>query len=170
MRVFLLRHAIAEDRREFAKTGKTDDERPLTERGRERLKKSLLGLQKLMPPVQLILTSPYLRALHTAEAVAQAMGSEVVKLGALEPTNSPSEVLSHLQRLNEQEVEEVMIVGHEPHLNRLVTWLTMGTPAEILLFKKSGVCCLEFKESVDKGCAEIVWFLGPSQLIAIGRS
>ena len=49
MRLLFIRHAIAEDRDEWAKSGRPDAERPLTDRGRERMRRAARGLTRLLP-------------------------------------------------------------------------------------------------------------------------
>lgn len=51
-----------------------------------------------------------------------------------------------------------MIIGHLPHLSRMVSMLILGTPQnEIIRFKMGGVVCLT--ESDNKWFAE--WVLVP---------
>ena len=45
MNFLVIRHAIAEDREAWALTGVSDDERPLTEAGRRKMKRAVRGLQ-----------------------------------------------------------------------------------------------------------------------------
>src|SRR4051812_43352517 len=71
MRLLLIRHARAEDRRTFARTGKSDDQRPLTADGIRRMTKAAHGLHKLIPAIDLLATSPLRRAVETARIVAE---------------------------------------------------------------------------------------------------
>jgi len=67
MQLLLIRHAIAEDRFEFARTGQSDYYRPLTERGRARMARGATGLRTLVPDIDVLATSPLTRAVQTAE-------------------------------------------------------------------------------------------------------
>ena len=58
MKLLLIRHAIAEDRFEFSRTGKSDYYRPLTERGRTRMARGAAGLRTLVPEIDVLATSP----------------------------------------------------------------------------------------------------------------
>src|SRR6516162_3359703 len=62
MQLVIIRHAIAEDPREFASTGRPDSQRPLTEEGVTKMKRGVKGLRELIPEINLIATSPYVRA------------------------------------------------------------------------------------------------------------
>jgi phosphohistidine phosphatase len=45
MKLLIVRHAIAEEREDFARTGKDDRLRPLTDDGRKRMKQGARGLR-----------------------------------------------------------------------------------------------------------------------------
>ena len=49
MKLLLIRHAIAEEREDFARTGKDDRLRPLTDEGRKKMKQAARGLRKIAP-------------------------------------------------------------------------------------------------------------------------
>jgi phosphohistidine phosphatase len=59
MQLLIVRHAIAMEREEFAKTGRPDSDRPLTDTGRRRMRKNARGLQRISPHPDLIATSPW---------------------------------------------------------------------------------------------------------------
>ena len=68
--LYLVRHAIAADRGpKYPK----DDERPLTREGKSRMKAVVAGWRKLAPDLDLILTSPLVRAQSTAEIVRNGL-------------------------------------------------------------------------------------------------
>src|SRR5882724_2462532 len=67
VRLLVVRHAIAEDPAVFAATGRSDAERPLTEKGRRRMRRVARGLKKLVPAIDGLATSPLVRAVETAE-------------------------------------------------------------------------------------------------------
>ena len=74
MNVLVIRHAIAEDRDVFARTEKDDDERPLTDEGRKKMARGAQGLHTLVPKLDLIASSPLVRAQQTAAIVAMVCG------------------------------------------------------------------------------------------------
>ena len=65
MKLLLIRHAIAEEREDFEKTGKDDRLRPLTDEGRKKMKQAARGLKEVVPHVDLLATSPLTRAAQT---------------------------------------------------------------------------------------------------------
>ena len=163
MRLLIVRHADAGDRDEFAKTGKPDELRPLSEKGRKQMKNAAEGLRLLVPRPDLIVTSPYTRAAQTATIVADAYERvEQEQSATLEPDAAPSDFE---EWLNEQDtVDTVIVVGHEPHVGELTTWLMTGTRESHVEFKKGGACLLEFEDRVKKGAGVMRWLMGPKEL------
>lgn len=161
MYLYLVRHAIAV---EHGTAGYKDADRPLTEEGIERMQKAARGLEHLVDPPDLIVSSPYLRAKQTAEILAVTLQSRdgIVEWPMLTPASAPANALP---MLNEQSSvnNSVMLVGHEPHISRLAA-LLLGTKADAIKFKKGAVCALECPAKTSPGCAELLWFLTPKQL------
>ena len=62
MQLLVIRHAIAVEREDFARTGKDDRLRPLTDEGRKKMKQGAKGLRQLAPRIDLLATSPLTRA------------------------------------------------------------------------------------------------------------
>ncbi len=74
MQLLLIRHAIAEEREDFTKTGKDDRLRPLTDGGRKKMKQAARGLKGLVPRIDLLATSPLTRAAQTGAIVDSVYG------------------------------------------------------------------------------------------------
>jgi phosphohistidine phosphatase len=163
MRVAVVRHAIAEDRESFAASGQPDELRPLTSRGRKKMYRAAQGLHALLPEVDLIATSPLLRAVATAEIVAAYYdASPIVQVPELAPGRSPRGVLGWMQANPSRDV--IALVGHQPELGLLVGWLLCGREHPFLELKKGAVCLLEFPEIVEPGHARLLWAMKSSQL------
>lgn len=167
MKLLLVRHADAGDRDEFAKSGEPDHLRPLSEKGREQMRSGVLGLQKLVPSADLIVTSPYTRAAQTAKIVGDAYGNVArEETSTLEPEVSPADFETWLKTQGEREV--VVAVGHEPHLGNLATWLMCGAEDSRVEMKKGGACLLVFDKRPKKGTGTLRWLMGPKELGALG--
>ena len=122
MQLLVIRHAIAEDQEDFARSGRDDSERPLTDEGRDKMRRAITGLRRIVSRIDLLASSPYTRARQTAELVAEGYGIDEIKtVEALVPDGALQDVQSWLQR--KSSVKVVAIVGHEPQLGELVTWL-----------------------------------------------
>ena len=70
MILYIVRHAIAEAAGNS--DYEDDSQRPLTQKGRKKMRKIARGLKELEKQLDLILTSPYLRATQTTEVLAKA--------------------------------------------------------------------------------------------------
>ena len=68
MNIYIIRHAIAVD--EGMPEYEKDSERPLTDKGRKKMRQIAKGLRTLGVEIDLILSSPYVRARETAEILA----------------------------------------------------------------------------------------------------
>jgi len=167
VRVVLIRHAIAQDREVFARRHKSDDARPLTAEGRRRMAAAAQGVRSLVPTLDVVASSPLKRAVETAEIVARAYERNgVERLGSLAPGGSPEDVLEWLQA--HAESASVALVGHEPDLSELASWLLLDSVAPLFAFKKGGACLLEFGDAIEAGEAVMCWLLQPKHLRALG--
>ncbi len=164
LQVLIVRHAPAEDRGEFASTGQSDELRPLSHQGEEKMRKNIQGLQCLVSKIDGIVYSPLIRAQQTAELLASAYPKARQKtLRALAPAGSESAVLAYLQK-KAKTMQTIALVGHEPDLGELATWLLCGRLDYWMPFKKGGISLLEFVDDVEAGKAELRWMLKPKQL------
>jgi phosphohistidine phosphatase len=166
VRLLLVRHAIAEDRTDFAGTGRPDGERPLTGKGIRRMRLAARGLRAELEDLAVLATSPLVRAVQTAEILADAFdGIRVERVAAL-AAGPPGAFLDWYRGL--AGTGTVAAVGHEPFLGAWASWLLAGPAADFVVFKKGGACLLEFPGRVEPGEAVLRWHLGPAHLRALG--
>jgi phosphohistidine phosphatase len=162
MDVLLVRHGKAEEREEFARTGAEDALRPLTRAGVKEMRKVAKALRGLLPQIDVFASSPLLRAVQTAEILAQRYGGKVQTLPQLAPGHVPVDVLSWLHSQGDNPC--VALVGHEPDLGMLAAWLLAGDAHGFMPLKKGGACLLRFAGAIGDGRAELVWALPPGLL------
>ncbi len=168
MQLLVIRHGIAQDKDAFAATGKPDDLRPLTDEGRRKMRECAAGLRALVPSLDTIAASPLVRAQETARIVAEVYGIGTVDTtNALRPDSANTLFVSWLAAQNHDRT--VAVVGHEPHLGILVTWLMTGIGESRLALKKGGACLLEFDAAPQRGHARLLWSLAPGQLRKLAR-
>jgi phosphohistidine phosphatase len=168
MKLLVIRHAIAEDRDAFAATGLPDAQRPLTDDGRKRMRGAARGLRTLVPRIDVLATSPLVRAAQTAEIVAKAYGGMQARtVPELSPERRPDELLGWLR--SHQLGDTVAVVGHEPHLGFLAGWLLTGRNDSFVDFKKGGAVLLQFDDPPSGGNAVLSWALTPRILRALGK-
>lgn len=162
MEIWLLRHAVAEDR---SATGR-DADRTLTEDGHKRAREVARGLAALEPGIELVLTSPFARARQTAEPAARALKllARLRETSALEPDADPDDVLAEIRS---EKIESVLLVGHEPHMGALLGRLVAGRPGLAMPMKKAAVARLSWEGS---GAATLRALLPARVLALVGSS
>jgi phosphohistidine phosphatase len=117
MELFIIRHAAAVPRDK----GAEDAARPLTAKGLARWERSVRGLAKLGIEFDRIYHSPWLRAAQTANALTSLLSGESV--ASVRLAEKPGNLL-----LTELVGKRVAVVGHEPWLGEMITWLVLGRP------------------------------------------
>ena len=163
MKILIIRHGLAEDRESFATTGRSDTQRPLTDKGKKRMRQTVKGLKHFEEELDFLISSPLARARETAEIIEKAYPTaRRFEYLDLSPGYGAAKVAAKLRELPADSV--VALVGHEPDLSELVAWLTAGTSFGFLRLKRGGVCALETPGAPDAGKAELVWALSGSQL------
>jgi phosphohistidine phosphatase len=163
MKLLVIRHAVAMDQGEFARTGQSDDLRPLTDEGKKEMEQVAAGLRAEVKMLDLLATSPLVRARETAIIVATAYA-----IGPTEVTETlvPGASLEAFETwcASLAGKQAVGVVGHEPHLSRLVTWLMTGKGESRIRLRKAGACLLEFDSAVQRDSGTLSWLLTPRQL------
>jgi phosphohistidine phosphatase len=168
MRLLVIRHGPAGESETWAaESGLSDEQRPLTPRGHDRMEAAARGLREVAGEVQLVATSPLVRAVQTAGIVAEALGGvETAIVEELRPERSPEALLERLPPL--RAAATVAVVGHEPHLGLLIGWLLTGRVEPVLELRKGGAVLLELGDPPVAGGARLVWALAPRHLRALG--
>lgn len=149
MEIYLVQHGEAKPESE-------DPERPLTEKGKEAVEAVARHVGSLELEIAQVLHSGRLRAKQTAEIFAQHLlpPQGVKEEKGLGPLDDPQEAV----RLVQQADRPLMMVGHLPHLSRLVSLLVLGAPdKEVIRFTMGGIVCL--RQMDDKWSVE--WALIP---------
>jgi phosphohistidine phosphatase len=158
--LYILRHGIAV---EHGTPGIPDDDRPLTAKGEKRMREIAAGLVELGLGVDRIVTSPLPRARRTAEIVAEALGLEdrLENDSILQAGGAAGPVVDWLRDRHD---DRLMIVGHNPMLDELLSLLALGdTHAPPFSLKKGAVAALRrWTEKPDR--FELVW-LAPPRLL-----
>lgn len=168
MEILIVRHGIAEDRAHFARRGLSDELRPLTKQGSERMRQGARGLAKLVDGIDLLAASPLTRAQQTAEILEQSFQpGPLVELPELAPGNGPTIITAWLAA--QEPTETLCLVGHEPDLSQLVAWLVCGRSEGFLELKKGAACLLGCHGRPAQGGCVLRWSLTPGQLRQLGR-
>jgi phosphohistidine phosphatase len=134
------------------------------------MRKIAKGLKELEVKMDLILTSPYLRAAQTAKILAKKFDlpkERVVYTEQLAPGGYPDQLVDEINKSHNW-AENLTLVGHEPYVGNLVSMLISGDPTNSITLKKGGVCRLSLERLQYGRCAALDWMLSPAQLVEIG--
>jgi phosphohistidine phosphatase len=167
MNLYVVRHAIAVER---GTPGYEDDtQRPLTEPGRKKMKKISRGLHQLGIELDVILTSPWVRARDTAKILADRFGL-MDKIFFTDNLIPPGNFEALVFEIHEKyDLANIALVGHEPMLSSLVSWLTTGDTDVRVALKKGGVAYLSSENLYEDGRATLEWLLTPSLMVKLAK-
>jgi phosphohistidine phosphatase len=157
MTLYFLRHGPAGDPGTWQGS---DHDRPLTPDGRKRIAREAKTIAELELGIQLIVTSPLVRAQQTAQIVVDELDlrdallvDERVGLGF--SLGRLTDVLR-----DHPGVDALMLVGHEPSMSQTIGELIGGADID---FKKGSVACVDVAgESPLRG--RLVWLASPKLL------
>ena len=158
MRVIVVRHGPAHNLGEGGST--TDESRTLTPTGQELVKRCAFGLQRIQPRLNRIFTSPYKRAVETAQIIQTGFDCEVE---TVEELGSGTKTKFILRMLAKRREEQVAIIGHQPTMGELIAVASIGEHAPMFL-KPSGMACLEFGTRIEPGGAALLWLMQSKHL------
>lgn len=154
MELFIVRHGIAIDRED--PKCPADPERFLTDEGREKSREAAKGVAEIASVPDLILTSPYLRAVQTAEIFADVLEypkNKIRKSEFLLPGAEPMQLFREIAK--DKDLSSVFIFGHAPHLDDVLA-TAVGTKHHISALKKAGVAFVELRRLVPPS-GELIW-------------
>lgn len=164
--LFVVRHGIAME----AAPGVADADRALTAVGARRITRVAMGLHWLGVRPDAILSSPLRRAEQTAQRLQRVLlpDQEVEIFAALAPGHDPSDVAKGLHA--QRGARQLVLVGHQPDLGALVSYLVTGSSTLARFeFKKGGAAAIELPALSARAIGRLLWFLTPRQLRALGR-
>jgi phosphohistidine phosphatase len=138
MTLFLVQHGEAKAETE-------DPKRSLTEQGAKIVGRMADWAARTGIKVNQIRHSGKLRAEQTATIFAKKLDTPngVIAVKDLNPNDEVTQVAESLHR----EQDSIMLVGHLPHLSRLVSLLVTGNPVNVVVrFRNAGIVCLSQQE------------------------
>jgi phosphohistidine phosphatase len=163
--LYLVRHAIAAER---GPNYPDDRERPLTSEGIARFKQAVEGLKDLDVQVDLVLTSPLVRAKHTAELLVAGLSSKprTEEFPGLAPGGRLPTVIEAIAKFSKR-YRRIALVGHEPGMGEIAAKLLQARG--VVEFKKGAVCCIELDGAMPTGPGVLRWLLPPRALRKTGK-
>jgi phosphohistidine phosphatase len=166
MRLYLVRHGIAIDRED--PKSPAEAERYLTEEGIKKTRGVARGVASVVEKPDLFLSSPYVRAMQTAELFAAAMKypkQKIRKANVLLPGAEAAALFRELAK--NKDAESVFCFGHASHVDEVIA-LVLGSKRNGTSLKKSGVACIELRR-VAPPSGTLVWLAPPKLLKKLSR-
>jgi phosphohistidine phosphatase len=162
--LYLIRHGLAEERGD---AWPDDGKRPLTEDGMESMRKEARGLARLGVVLDVVLSSPLVRARQTAELVAGGLEPRppIVNVESLTPDGSYAAVVADLEKHARK--RRIALVGHEPAIGELAARLIGSRHS--FEFKKGAVCRIDVDALPPSGPGNLRWLLTPKVLKAVRK-
>lgn len=150
MFIYLVQHAEA-------KKEDVDPSRSLSEKGLQDIKKVASYVSQLNIKVYKIFHSGKLRAKQTAEVLSENLKPTkgITEVGGLAPLDDADIWEERLKGMT----DDIVLVGHLPHLDKLASLLLCGNADKnIVSFKMAGIVCLKRN---DIGEWSLQWMLTP---------
>jgi phosphohistidine phosphatase len=131
-----------------------DADRGLTTDGHGQAEEMAAWLKHIVGRVDTVITSPFQRALQTAEIMAEALGAHVQRTPMLEPDVKPEEAWRHLEAMMGY-YADVLVVSHHPLIGHLVDQIA-GMSGMGHTFEHGSIAL------VDTYAKEMQWLVDPS--------
>lgn len=166
MELYVLRHAIALSAGEAGVS--LDSERPLSAEGREKMKRIAAAMKAFDLEVDLILSSPFVRARDTALIAHEGLGlkKRLEFTSALASCADPKLIHAELKQ-RFATVDRIMVVGHEPDLSELISRITAQGKLSLEM-KKAGLARIQITTTHPQISGTLDFVLPPKVMLRIG--
>jgi phosphohistidine phosphatase len=166
MQLYIVRHGIAINRED--PKSPPDPDRYLTDDGVDKTKQVAKGVVSLGATADLLISSPYVRAMQTAEIFASALDypkQKIRRTDLLLPGSEPT--LFYRELAKDKHSATVFCFGHAPQLDDLIA-TAVGSKHHITALRKAGVVLLELKR-LSPPSGQLLWLATPKMLRKIGK-
>lgn len=162
LELYMIRHGPAGKTME---DGINDDKRPLTKKGNEKMKDIAKALRDQKISFDMILTSPLLRSMETAEIVNDYCGAtkEVTITDLLIPGASCNNLIKFLNKF--KEAKRIAIIGHEPFLSSFASYCISKNMTSLMKLKKGGILKVEINDTIRPGRCILSALMEPKHII-----
>ena len=157
LKLYFLRHGQAGNRQDWHGD---DSLRPLTVEGKKRMQREAAAIGKLDLPLDLILSSPLVRAAQTSEIIAESRGSGTRLLtdARLAPGFGPQDLAAIVAE--HRHAKGLLLVGHEPDFSETISHVTGGGR---LVMKKGALAYVEVEAPATLQ-GTLGWLIPPKAL------
>ncbi len=153
LQLWLMRHGIAED----PDTAGCDEERALTDHGRQQVARAATWLRERVAPPELVWHSPLLRTRQTAHTMAESLGvtaapqSQII----LAPGMNADRLLA---AAGASAAEIILCVGHQPDIGAAIQDCIGGGRFAVA---PGTIAVIDFRGPVTLGGGTLRWYLDP---------
>ena len=153
MNLYLIRHGDAEP----VSAIKPDNKRELTSKGKETIRKAAEGWKKIIKSFDVIASSPFIRAVQTAEIIA-AVYNHKDKIITDKKITSGCRFEDLTDFIKSFDEDDIAIVGHEPDMSRHLSSFvsSSGMYAE---FKKGCLAKIKFEGKIRAGSGTLEYLI-----------
>jgi phosphohistidine phosphatase len=151
MLLYILRHG------EAIEQGYEDTERPLSSVGKEQSLRVARALKSLEASLDAIISSTLERSVQTAKIIEKEL--QLQKLSMTKYLVPGSDHMELIKELNDSKYNQVLLVGHEPHLSALISLLVNGKTYSHIEIKKGSLALVESPTPIEKGKSSLKWLL-----------
>jgi phosphohistidine phosphatase len=159
--LYIIRHA---DALALGERGVTvDEDRPLSEGGERQAAQIAAGLHRRGVKLDLVLTSPLVRARQTAEALVRpesGLATELQNCDELVPGGRRKKLAKQLLATARN---TIAVVGHQPDLGEFAGWL-VGDKKVNMDLAKAGVAYIQCSDLPRRGGGTLIWLVTPDWL------
>ncbi len=166
MLLYLVRHGIAIDRED--PKCPAEAERYLTEEGIKKTREVARGVAAVAEDADLFLSSPYVRAMQTAEIFASAFEYPKEKIRKTDLLLPGAQVAALFREIaKHKDAETIFCFGHAPHLDEVIA-AVLGSKRDATSLKKAGVACLDLRR-YSPPLGILAWLATPKLLKHLKR-
>lgn len=157
--LYIIRHGAAGKRLEDESL---DEARPLTKKGKDRMKDIAKGLKDMGVSFDKLITSPLPRCAETADILMKCSAEDPQATDLLKPGASSDDLIGYLNTLDG--ADAVAIVGHEPFLSEFASYCMSKSKTSFIVLKKGGIIAMDVDGMLKPGTCKLEWLMGPAQL------
>ena len=165
MRIYLFRHGEALSKED--PSIKSDADRPLVDEGVKKTRQAAEGIRNMGLSFDAVFTSPWLRARQTAQVACEVLEEtdRIQIMNELAGDRTIEAVMNAM--VKHSQLENVMLVGHNPLLSDLASYLLTHSTHMLVDLKKSGMCAIEVERIPPKDPGTLLWMMSAKQLRAM---
>ena len=170
MNLYVVRHAeamVGQSQPSTQGVITRDTDRPLTVRGKDDAELMGRALARLDPFIDVIVTSPLLRAVQTGEIIGHEISNHVNLHTSmnLSPGFRPDALVEELLAISGG--ANLVAVGHQPDLSMFIAYLIAESPRAAVAMEPAAIACIKLTPRANRVESELHWLLTPATVKSV---